>query len=112
MADVRKLIGAAAVGLSVATAAVSHSAPTGASEQAVAIENLQFSPQKITVKSGTRVTWTNKDLFPHTATAEHHAFDSKVIQPEGIWTWVAKKPGTYAYTCRFHPTMKGTVTVR
>ena len=54
----------------------------------------------------------NKDLFPHTATADAKAFDSKAIAPSASWTWVAGKPGTYAYACTFHPTMKATITVR
>jgi plastocyanin len=78
----------------------------------VTIENVRFDPQELTVKSGARVTWVNKDLFPHTATADAKTFDSRSIAPSGTWTWVAGKPGTYTYTCSFHPTMKATVRVQ
>lgn len=108
MAPWVRLIGAAAAAPWVAAPA----APAGGAAQTVAIENLQFSPQQITVRSGTRITWINKDLFPHTATADGHAFDSQSIAPAASWTWVAGKPGTYSYGCTFHPTMKATVTVR
>lgn len=85
-----------------------------ASDQAhtIVIENVQFDPQSLTIKRGERITWTNKDLFPHSATATAKAFDSQAIAPNASWTWVARKPGIYTYVCTFHPTMKGTVTVQ
>ena len=33
-------------------------------------------------------------------------FDSRSIEPNASWTYVASKAGDYAYTCSFHPTMK------
>jgi plastocyanin len=105
--------GVAVAGLLMAGTAAS-TAPVASTAQArvINIENLQFNPQNLAVKSGERITWVNKDLFPHTATADAKAFDSKSIAPNGTWTWVARKPGTYSYVCTFHPTMKGTVTVQ
>jgi plastocyanin len=71
-----------------------------------------FDPLELTVKPGDRVTWVNKDLFPHTATADDKAFDSKSVAPSGKWTFVAGKAGTHTYICTFHPTMKGTIKVQ
>jgi len=71
-----------------------------------------FDPPELTVKPGDRVNWVNKDLFPHTATADDKAFDSKSVAPSGKWTFVAGKPGTHTYICTFHPTMKGTIKVQ
>jgi plastocyanin len=71
-----------------------------------------FEPQMLTVAPGDRVTWVNKDLFPHTATADDKAFDSRNIAPSGTWTFVAGKPGIHAYICTFHPTMKGSIKVQ
>ncbi len=104
--------GAAAAGLLLAGAAASTSGATPAPARVVVIENVQFSPQNLVVKAGERVTWVNKDLFPHTATADAKSFDSQAIAPNASWSWVAGKAGTYAYGCTFHPTMKGTVTVQ
>jgi len=78
----------------------------------VTIENLEFSPKQLTVRRGDRIVWVNKDLFPHTATADGHAFDSRSIAPNASWTYVAGKPGEYPYGCTFHPTMKATLTVQ
>ncbi len=78
----------------------------------VTIEGVQFSPQELTVPKGDRVVWVNKDLFPHTATASSKSFDSGNIVPNASWTYVAAKAGEYAYSCTFHPTMKGKLIVR
>jgi plastocyanin len=105
--------GVAVAGLLLAGTAASTSKVTPAAQaRMVVIENVQFNPQSLTVKSGERITWVNKDLFPHTATADAKAFDSKEIAPDASWTWLARKPGTYSYVCAFHPTMKGTLTVQ
>jgi plastocyanin len=71
-----------------------------------------FDPPVLNVKPGDRVKWVNKDLFPHTATADDKAFDSHSVTPAGTWTFVAGKPGTHTYTCTFHPNMKGTIRVQ
>ena len=108
-----RLYGAAVAGLMMAGAAAPTSTATSADrDHMVVIENVQFNPQNLTVRRGERITWTNKDLFPHSATASDQAFDSKAIAPNAAWSWVARKPGIYAYVCTFHPTMKGTVTVQ
>ena len=77
----------------------------------ITIENMQFTPQKLTVHVGDRVEWTNKDLVPHTATADTKTFDSLSIAPNASWKFVAHHAGEYSYGCTFHPTMKGTLTV-
>src|ERR1043165_3421788 len=42
----------------------------------VTMESLQFNPPEVTAHVGDRIVWTNKDLVPHTATADAKAFDS------------------------------------
>ncbi|MGH8180055.1 MAG: plastocyanin/azurin family copper-binding protein, partial [Steroidobacteraceae bacterium] len=51
---------------------------------------MRFNPQTLTVQRGDRVTWINKDLFPHTVTAAGK-FDSHPIPAGGSWTYVARK---------------------
>jgi plastocyanin len=77
----------------------------------VTIEGLRFNPQTLLVHPGDRVVWINKDLFQHTATAVSKVFDSHSIAPNASWTYVARRRGEYDYTCTFHPTMKGKLTV-
>lgn len=77
----------------------------------VAMDGTRFVPEAITVKRGDRVTWVNKDPFPHTATAAG-TFDSKSIAAGESWSYVARKPGEFAYVCTLHPGMKGTLVVQ
>jgi plastocyanin len=92
-------------GIVVAAAQGAHATYT------VTIENMQFTPRNLTVKSGDQVVFINKDLFPHTATADDKAFDSHDIAADSSWKYQAGRPGEYAYSCTYHATMKGRVTV-
>ncbi|HEX7890736.1 MAG TPA: cupredoxin family copper-binding protein [Ramlibacter sp.] len=93
---------AVALLLPLAAAAATHT---------VTIEGMKYAPATLTVKKGDKVTWRNKDVVPHTATAAGR-FDSKQIAPGASWTWTAKKAGTYDYICTYHPGMKATVEVK
>jgi plastocyanin len=73
---------------------------------------MQFTPATLTVSKGERVVWVNKDLFPHTASADDKSFDSKEIAADGSWTYVVAKAGEYPYGCTLHPTMKAKLIVR
>jgi plastocyanin len=94
------------------TRAADSSAHAKPSVHVVNMEGLQFKPATLTVHRGDRITWRNNDLFPHTATGPKGSFDSTSIPAGGSWSFVASKPGTFTYTCSFHPTMKATLTVR
>jgi plastocyanin len=78
----------------------------------IIIEGMRFNPPTLTVHRGDRITWTNKDLFPHTATANSKAFDSPSIAPNASWSYTVHRSGSYGYICRFHPTMQGTLIVQ
>lgn len=86
--------------------------PGAARAHTVAIEDMRYNPQTLTVRRGDRVTWINEDLVPHTVTADDGTFDSHLIQPGSSWTHVARKPGEYDYKCSLHVTMKGKILVR
>ena len=77
----------------------------------VTIEGMIYKPATLTIKPGDSVTWVNKDIVEHTATAEGR-FDSKLIAPSKSWKQVFKTKGSFDYTCKYHPVMKGTLTVR
>jgi plastocyanin len=57
------------------------------------------------------VTWTNQDFAPHTATADDGSFDTGRLDQGETGSVTFDQPGTYTYTCTFHPNMKGTVVV-
>ena len=76
----------------------------------VTIEAMQFTPATLTVKSGDTITWVNRDMFPHTATATER-FDSTVIAPGESWSHRLTSPGEFPYLCTLHPPMRGTIRV-
>jgi plastocyanin len=79
---------------------------------AVAISNYAFVPKALTVKVGTRVSWTNRDSTAHTATADKGGFDTGTVAPHATRTIDFKHPGTFTYHCAFHAFMTATITVK
>ena len=77
----------------------------------VHVKNLAYGPGALTVTAGTVVEWMNDDPLVHTVVAADSSFDSGPIEPGAAWRHVFTTPGTYAYACRPHPFMKGTITV-
>jgi plastocyanin len=75
----------------------------------VTIERMAFVPAEITAKAGDTIEWVNKDAFAHTATVK----DSwEVMLPVGkSGSIIIETAGTVDYICRFHPNMKGGITV-
>jgi plastocyanin len=83
-----------------------------AAATAVSIDNFTFTPQKLTVKAGTAVTWTNKDDIPHGIAATNNAFArSKALDTDDSFSFTFTTPGTYQYFCYVHPHMTGTIIV-
>ena len=83
----------------------------GASQVTVEIRDFDFTPRDLTVAIGARVTWTNRDSAPHTATAKGQ-WDTGTLDKGDSATLTFDQPGTYSYICTIHPSMKGTLTVR
>jgi plastocyanin len=84
----------------------------GAVAKAVTIRDYTYEPARITVPKGTKVTFTNRDSTPHTATSkEPGLFESGSLASGKSGAIVLDESGTFAYYCLFHPFMKGTITV-
>jgi plastocyanin len=98
--------------LALTAAAASADSVTKPKPRTVVIESMQFSPQQIEVKLGETVVWSNKDFFPHTATAEDHSFNSGEIATNRSWRFKPRKKGVFPYICTLHPTMKGRLVVK
>jgi plastocyanin len=93
-----------------APASTPTTAPSS-SGNSVTIMNFSFNPKSLTVKVGTKVTWTNQDSVTHTVTADQGAFNSTV--PSGnSFSFTFTKAGTYAYHCMIHPSMTATIVVQ
>jgi plastocyanin len=96
-----------------ATGSAGAPAPAPAAGNAVAIKNFAFSPASLTVKAGTKVTWTNQDSDAHTVTSDGSGgpLNSKAMNTGDTFSYTFTKPGTYKYLCTIHPFMTATVTV-
>jgi plastocyanin len=89
-------------------------APAGG-ENTILIENFAFSPSALTVKSGTVVTWLNRDGTSHTVVsdpASPEAFSSDPLPNNASFSFTFTRPGTYPFHCSIHPSMKGTIVVQ
>jgi plastocyanin len=86
-------------------------AGSGTAADTVAIKNFAFSPNPITVKSGTTLTVVNNDSITHTLTADAGAFDTGDLAGGRRAHVTLDRPGTYAYHCQIHTFMHGTVRV-
>lgn len=78
----------------------------------VEIRGFQYAPATLAVKVGDLVLWKNADLVPHTASAKGTDLETGSLGVNGTGRYTARRKGTFAYVCAFHPTMKGTLVVR
>jgi plastocyanin len=81
------------------------------STNAVTISNYAFAPANITVKVGTKFTWTNQDAVKHTVTGDNGGPSSDLFGRGQSYSYTFDKAGSFAYHCLPHPYMKGNVTV-
>ena len=84
--------------------------PSAGSDR-VEIADFAFSPDAIEVDAGTTVTWQNADPTAHTVSAKDGAFDSGTLDPGAGFETTFAEPGTFAYFCQIHPTMRGSIRV-
>jgi plastocyanin len=82
-----------------------------AADHAVDIAGFAFSPQSVTVAVGDTVTWSNADAQNHTATANGGSFDTGTIGGNTSKSVTFSTAGTFAYHCKIHPSMTGTIVV-
>lgn len=92
------------------TTAPTPTTPTSGGNS-ISIANFAFSPQSLTVKVGTGVTWTNNDSVTHTVTADGGAFN-QMLSPGNTFHFTFLKAGTYSYHCSIHPSMTATIVVQ
>jgi plastocyanin len=82
-----------------------------AEEAKVGIDNFAFTPDTLTVKPGTTVTFENHDDIPHLVVAVDGKYRSKALDTNDKFSFTFDKPGEYAYFCGLHPHMKGKIVV-
>ena len=85
--------------------------PTAPAGTSVRMAGSRFEPATLTAAAGTTIRWFNDDALPHTVTAADSSWDSGNLAPGGAFERRFDSPGTYAYLCRYHPGMTGTIVV-
>ena len=76
----------------------------------VTIEKMKFGALPADVRAGDTIIWDNRDMFQHTATAKDRSFN--VDLPAGAkGKTVVRKAGAIAFTCKYHPGMRGVLKV-
>jgi plastocyanin len=78
----------------------------------VSIGEFLFGPERITVKAGDTITWTNVDDSPHQVTVQGETTLRTPVVLKGQSTSLSfNDVGTYGYICGLHPAMKGQIEV-
>ncbi|MEO6798525.1 MAG: cupredoxin domain-containing protein [Rhodanobacter sp.] len=101
-------------GLLLASAWASPAAAVGASQSqrvhVIVMDKMLFGPMPAGVRAGDTIEWVNLDMFEHTATARDGSFDVDLKPGATMRTTAAS--GSFAFFCKFHPTMQGTLVVK
>ena len=91
-----------------ANTTTSISIPQGASAQQV---DQYYMPVNASIPKDATVTWTNKDVAPHTATASDGSFDTGIFNAGSSASAMVKGQGDIQYHCTIHPWMHGSLQV-
>jgi plastocyanin len=86
-------------------------APPPPGTTSISIIDFDFTPATFTGPVGTRVTWTNRGVAPHTVTANDGSFDSGLIASGRTFSRLFATPGTFVYICTIHQSMQATVRI-
>ena len=85
----------------------------------VSMQNVQFDPKDLSVKTGETITFTNDEAIPHDVHKTSGPGEDFASGPTGgmqegdTFELTLDKPGTYEYVCDVHaPGMAGTITVK
>ena len=99
----------AILGIGIATAANAGDSNSNATEHVVEITGFKFIPETLTVKAGDTITWINKDIAPHTATADDASFDTGELKQNESGSIIVSSDQTLTYFCRYHPSMRASL---
>lgn len=94
---------------------------TGRAEMAVSMKDVAFSPARLLISKGTKVSWTNDDTVPHFVNTDPHpdhnylpALNSVEVKPGQSYSYTFTGSGEWPYHCSLHfpQNMVATVIVR
>lgn len=96
----------------VAALLLSAPEPVAAAPQThvVIIDKMKFGQLPANLKRGDTIIWDNRDMFRHTASAKDGSFN--IDLPAGAKRkTIVRKAGAIAFTCKYHPGMRGVLKV-
>ncbi len=93
------------------SAAIKPLIPSKIAPNEVWIINREFLPQTMTVKAGTTLTWTNKDMEEHTVTFSNGLINMRLVARGVSFNYTFTERGTFDYYCDPHREMKGKLIV-
>jgi len=99
-----------AFGLSVRRGAAHNGVIHGTIHE-VTMTGMAFVPATVSAAVGDGIRWTNADLTPHTATARDGSWTSPALKKGDNFVLEVTAGLAGDYKCRFHPTMKGQISV-
>lgn len=77
----------------------------------VRIARFVFAPRRLNVSAGDTIRWINRDIVPHTATADDESWDTGEMKPGQTGEIRVRADMTLTYFCRFHPAMKASLRI-
>lgn len=86
-----------------------YAMPAPAETFRVTIDRLDYTPAEVKAKVGDTIEFINQDILAHTATVRGDW--DVMIPPKKSASVVMRKAGDLEYYCRFHPNMKGRISV-
>jgi plastocyanin len=84
---------------------------TEAGTVSVTMADLAFNPSQTQAAVGDVITWTNADSVQHTATLDEGSCSTEILAADATGSLTFSAPGTYAYHCKIHPAMTGTIEI-
>ena len=85
---------------------------SGAGQNKIEIKDFAFNPQTITVKSGDKITWINRDEEPHTVVSVGKKFKRSLGSTPIKNSDHRRRARHLEYFCSVHPKMTGTIVVK
>jgi plastocyanin len=97
---------------STASGSDATAAPASASAATITIANMNFG-EPVTVPPGAQITVKNDDSVEHSVTSDTAGkFDVEVDGNEQKTLTAPTEPGEYAFHCKYHPSMHGSLIVK
>ena len=78
----------------------------------VKIDNFSFTPQTLTIHTGTTVTWVKRTTSPTPSPVPRRSSSRRALDTDEQFSFTFPAPGTNSYFCSVHPHMTGKIIVQ